>query len=186
MRYRICFVLVLAVACPVSSARAGEFVSPEGFTLTFPDDWKLAAPAETGKLVEAVKKKSRADPGIVAYIHGTPSEDVTPNINVIVRKGPIVVSPDFEKAMVRGLKQGIPKGSPVSQFKTSHFLVRGRTLFSVAYETDDPRQKKPLRVWVVMFPTSGGLCVMTCTALKSQWKEAGAVFKSSINSLRFE
>ncbi len=184
MRFQIFLMSVLAGACSLPSAGADEYVSPEGFRIPFPDGWKLAGPAETGKLVEAVKKKSKADPGIVAYIRGAPSEDVTPLINVIVRKGPIVLNPELERGMLNGFKQSIPKGAPPPQFKTSHILVGGRMLSSIAYETEE-RQKKPLRVWVVMFQTRSGLCVMNCSALKSQWKDAGPVFRSAIYGLKF-
>ena len=185
MRYQIFLMSVLVVAGSLPSAWADEYVGPDGFRIPFPDDWKLAGPAETGKLVEAVKKKSKADPGIVAYIRGMPSEDVTPLINVIVRKGPIVLSPELERGMLNGFKRSIPKGAPPPQFKTSHILVGGHMLSSIAYETEEPRQKKPLRVWVVMFQTRSGLCVMNCSALKSQWKDAGPVFRSAIYGLKF-
>ena len=38
MRYQIFLMPVLAVACSLPSAWAGEFVSPEGFRIRFPDD----------------------------------------------------------------------------------------------------------------------------------------------------
>jgi hypothetical protein len=181
------FAPVLVVVCSLSSARAAEYESPEGFKLTLPEKWRIASKEELDKAVELTKKAAGKDPGIVAYFFGPPSENFAPNINVIILNVPFVLNDSFEKGMIDGMKGAFTaQGATAPEFKTSHFQVDGHKLFSVAFEKDDPTSQKPMRIWTVAFATKNGGCVMTCGALKSQWADAGPAIKSIINSLKFD
>jgi hypothetical protein len=181
------FLPVLAVACSLSSARAGELVSPEGFTLTYPEEWKPATKEQLAKIVEATKKLTGADPGMAAFISGPPSEEFAPNVNVIALKSPLPVNPTTEKQMVKQIKDRFAaQGAAGPEIKSKQINVDGHAMLSVAYEQDNPVAKKTLRTWTVIFPGKNGACILTCTALKSQWADAGPVFTAMINSLKLE
>ena len=187
MRYQVFFAIVLTVVCALPSARADDFVSPEGFTITYPEKWKPATKAELDKTVEITKRMMGRDPGIIGFIAGPASENFAPNVNMIVLKERLVLNPATKDQLVNGIKSGFSaQGVPAPEIKSKELQLDGHKVLSVAYEKDDPVQKKRVRVWQVFFPTKNGTCVTTCTALKSQWAEAGPAFKSIINSLKFD
>ena len=187
MRYRMLFMPVLAVVCSLSSARADEFASPEGFTITVPDGWKTASQEQLDKAAEAAKKAAGSAQAIRCG-HPRPAQrGVAPNLNVIALKTAIPLNPATEKQMVKESKDKLATmGITVAEIKSAEFHVDGHKALSMAYERDDPATKKTLRQWTVIFPGKNGACIMTCTALKSQWAEAGQAFKSIINSLKFD
>src|SRR5271163_2200892 len=57
MRYRLFLAFVLAAVCRLPLARAVDFTSPEGFSVTYPDTWKGLTPKDVEK-VEARTKKA--------------------------------------------------------------------------------------------------------------------------------
>ena len=181
MCYRTFFVPAFAVLCSLSSARAAEFVSSEGFKLTYPENWKSASKDELARSVTS-------DPGIVACISGSQSENFTPTIKVIIPTPRAMLVPKTEKQTLQEIKDGLatPGTMTVPRIKTSHIHINGHAAYSIAYEKDDPASKKALRVWTVMLAAKNGVCIVTCTALKSQWGEAGPIFKSAINNLKFD
>ncbi len=187
MRYRMFFVPVFVVVCSLSFARAGEFVSPQGFTLTYPENWKIASKEQLVKIAETTKKITGADPGFILFLFGPPSEDFAPNVNVIPSTDHFALDSATENKILKGFKDRFAAlGSPATEIKTAHIRVDGQLALSLAYQQKDPAAKKQLRTWTIIFPTKNGSCIMTCGALKSQWAEAGPVFKSIINSLKIE
>jgi len=188
MRYRLLFVPMLAIVCTLPSARAGEFVSPEGFTLTYPDDWKVASKEQFDKVSEMIKKIGRgADLGLVATILGPTSDGFAPNINVVLSKERLVLTAAGEEKMRQEIKAGFGNvGLGSGEIKTKHFQLDGHEALSLAYERDDPGTKKTFRTWTVNFPVKKGFCILTCVSLKSQWSEAGPIFKSIINNLKLD
>ncbi len=187
MRYGMFLAPVFAIVCSLPSARAGDYVNPEGFRLTYPEGWKTASKEQLDKIVEMARKPAEPDVGIVGCILGPRGEGFTPFINLIVLKSPLVLDSAHEDQMVNGIKGAFTAhGATAPDFKTTHFQIDGHKLFSVAYEEDDSTHKTSLRVWMVLLPTKSGTCLMKCVAPKSQWAEAGPVFKSIINSLKFD
>jgi len=187
MLYRMFYLLVLAVVCSLSAAQAGEHVNQEGFSLTYPAAWKSASKKELDKISEETKKITGSDPGFLVFIFGAPSDGFAPNINVIAVKDRIPLNSLAEDKTVKEIKDGFAAlDVPVPEIKTSHIHIGAHIVFSIIYEWDDPASKRTLQNWAVMFPSKNGGCIMTCTALKSQWGEAGTVFKSVINNLKFD
>jgi len=182
------FVPGFAVVCLLSSAGAGEYASPEGFKLTYPESWKSASKEQLDKVAEATQKMTKAEPpNILTFVYGPPSEGFAPNINVVLPKSRMILNSATEEQMIKEIKDGFAaRGTTPPEIKTSHIHVDGHTAFSAAYEQNDAAGKKTLRTWTVVIPAKNGSCVMTCSALKSQWAEAGPVFKSVINSLKFD
>ena len=187
MRYRMCFLPLFAVACWLASARAGDFVSPEGFTLAYPEKWTIASKEQFDKVVELTKKSTGSDQGMVAVIYGPQSENFTPNITVIIPQVRYILNPADENQMVKEIKTALTApGGAAPVIKTVQFRIDGHTAFSLAFEQDNPAIKAILRTWMVILPGKKGATILRCTALKSQWGEAGPAFKSAIKGIKFD
>jgi hypothetical protein len=187
MRYPVLLAPLIALLFSLPLARAGEFDSPEGFKLTYPDDWKEATKEQLATIAEKTKKITGADPGITGFISGPASDQFAPNINMILLKARLPLNPASESGVVDGIKKGFTAlGGTAPEIKSTHMVVDDHKLFSVAYEKDDLANKRSTRIWTIIVPTKNGTCVMTCTALKSQWAEAGPAFKAAIKSLKFD
>ena len=110
-----------------------------------------------------------------------------PHIAVLIPKVRYVLNPADENQMVKEIKTALAaQGGAAPEIKTAQFRIDGQTAFSLAFEQDNPTIKALLRTWMVLVPGKKGATILRCAVLKSQWGEAGPVFKSVIKGLKFD
>ena len=184
--------LIFPVLCIVAQfqARGAEYTSPQGFSLEYPDSWKVAS-KELLKAAEheaqpLLEKVGAVDFDQVAVIVLSPTIDkFVENVNVVVASGAPPVDEQAKREYVQGLtEQYSGMGLRPSNVKSELIEVGDRRAISVRLDAVFPGQDEPIRQWQVLVPAGRRLYVVTCSALASDFAQYEPVFSKIVHSLR--
>ena len=187
MRSLIAVVLCLAWLGVVAETPAGEFKSPKGYKLTYPDGWTALSPAQMAELLKKAGKEPPKNDITDVYLRGTHQEKYVENINVIVAPQVFKFNEAAEQDMVSALRTNMtPPGGKAPEIKRFHVRINGRPSLSLATEFTPQGMNEPIWWWRVMIPGGKQTCLVTCTALKSQWDDVVPNITKVINSIHVD
>jgi hypothetical protein len=186
MRYLLPLFAFTAFLGGTLPAPAGEFKSPKGFSLTYPDRWQVASAEQLKKTAEESKKLGRKTADYAARISAPRREDFTPFIGVTVNSGNLVPAEKDEKDFAAAFQRHFESGGRLPAMKTDHLTVGGQNAFTMALERTEPTSRKVIRQWIVMLPGKQQTYTITCTALKSQWSDVSKGFRETVLSFKIE
>ena len=189
---RSAFGLLCGLMCLISVTVVGaaEYTGPEGFSLTYPDEWVVfskhqqeAARLEARKMLDNMDK---VDLSGIAVMIARPNDGVfAENINVAVGAGGAEVSSLLEQQYVKGIKEELGRMglSPIN-IRSERITVGNRKAISVHSDLNFPGLPERMHQWQVIIPTGNKTCVLTCSALVSDFDEVEPLFAEIVNSMR--
>jgi hypothetical protein len=182
--------LLLTLACFLGTIRAwaGEWTSPKGFKVTFPDGWKALADDQLKAVLAAQKPPANGaapPPAPEIILAGPVQGNFTAQMNVMIIPQAITFNAMIEGQIVSRAKADLFMANvKVGEIKTGHLQVDNRNCFSVAYEQEAPDE--PIRCWQVFVPGEKQTYSVRCTAKKSQWETVFPEFKKIIGEMRVD
>jgi hypothetical protein len=183
-------VLLLFLACSFTAIRAwgGEWTSPKGFALTFPDGWKALTDDELNKVLAAQKPpadNAPKPPPPEIILVGPAQGNFTAQLNVTLIPQAIAFNAMIEGQLLGQFKAAVfTAGTKIGEIKTGHLDVDKRRAFSMAYEQEAPDD--PVRCWKVYVPGAKQTYLVTCAAKKAQWETVFPDFKKIISGIRVD
>jgi hypothetical protein len=176
-------------------ALGGDWKSPKGFTLSFPDTWKVAteeqmkaaAAAGAAAAQKAGGNEAAKAPPLEVILVGPVQDKFAANINVIIIPQAITLNAMTEGQIVGQAKTGLfMAGIKVGEIKTSHVEVDKRPGFSMAFEQGEGPDDAILRCWKVFVSGAKQTYLINCVAKKSQWAAVYPDFKKIIGDMHFD
>jgi hypothetical protein len=181
---RLLFNASLAVAVLLTTVvRADDYKSPDGYTITYPEGWKLAKREELDQFNKATARLN--GPAMSMLVRGELRDKFADNINLIIIPvpQPLTLGGNEERDFVAHVRQTLPRAT---NFSTKHIEINGATALSMAYDNEQPGVSGTMRVWQLYFPGKTKLYVFNCTTLKPRWKEVWPLFKAAMHSVKID
>jgi hypothetical protein len=186
MRHAMMFLSLVSLIAGVQfQGRASEIASPKGFSISVPDNWKEAS-KERLATAAAAGKKAGGKTEIAALIMGPEKDGFSPNIDIHVIPGALVLNETTEGEIVKALTDKFAAmGAKPLDVKSGHIKVGDISALTVAVERNGVQvQGKLLRQWLVYVPGKKQAYMITCTAVKSQWADSWPIFSESIKGMK--
>lgn len=181
MRCTILAALSLAFLSPIVEALGGEFTSPKGFTITYPEGWKPATKEEYDLVAKTMGVKV---PDLAAFLYGPRQGDFADNINVLVLPQALTLDEKTEKGLIDSVKNGMAKKA--ASFSAKQVEISGKAAVSIACEVERQPQGDLMRIWQVYIPGKKQVYVFTCATLKARWDELWPTFKEMVYGARVD
>lgn len=188
------FATIWLVGLLAASTQAAEFKSPQGFTIEYPDDWRVAgkeqAEAIPGEAKEALAKLGNVDFDRVAVMIFSPeADDFTEAVNVVALPGR---NPELDEAARKEFVATL-----TGQFKKAGWTLKGdidsklikiggQTAISVTYEVQYPSFQEPVKQWQAVVRGSKGLLFVTCWAKAADFARYLPTFEKIVGSLKID
>jgi hypothetical protein len=171
---------------------AADFTSPDGFRLSYPDDWQVVSKTQQRNMAKATKSVFRngedADVEHLAVMILHPGDArFNANINVNVAMGLVRVDDEGAKAL-RGELSGkfASIGLKPSNWETKCATLAGRDAVSIRLEYYHPTLNMTIRQWLVFVPGRSRTYVLTASALIEDWSRFEPQFAAMANSLEVD
>jgi hypothetical protein len=181
MRSLVLAGLSLALLSAVAELRGGEFASPKGFTITYPEGWKVATKQENDLVAKSMGGNV---PALAAFLYGPRQGDFADNINVLVLPQTLTLDDKTEKELVDGVKNGM--GKKAANFTAKRIEINGNAAVSIGCEVERKPQGDFMRIWQVHIPGKKQVYVFTCATLKPHWAEVWPTFKDMVYGARID
>jgi len=175
--------------CP---AAAGEFESPKGFTLQYPDGWvvatkdlQTAAFREAQEEFEGLRQVDfdRRD----AFIFEPGDDGFAENINVAVGRGSVRVTEGNQEELADEVRARVRHlGMKLSGTRTSLMEIDGRTALVLRHRMGIPGVPDAVQQLVAIVPGRRHFYTVTCTAAAKDFDRYESRFLESIRSLRVD
>ncbi len=187
--------ILLLLACFFGTVRVlgGEWTSPKGFTLTYPEGWKPATDEQMKAAAATAAQKAQGNNGAKAppapeiILIGPVQDNFTAQANVVIIPQAITFNAMIEGQIVGQAKTGFfMSGVKTGDIKPGHVDVDKRSAFSMAYEQLGAGPDDTLRCWQVFVPGAKQTYRVTCVAKKSQWAAVYPDFKKIISDMRVD
>lgn len=170
--------ILIGLACLGSAAhvQGAEFKSPRGFTLKYPDDWRLIPP-------ERLERKDEYGRFLAAAMVKTGAAKFPPRVVVTVIPVALDLAKDI-RLVVTDIMASFTKGEQeVTKVSSGVRMIGDHRAFSVAIKVTKPEIGESIRVWSVSIPGKSSTYTVGCLAGESQWEENYSVFKEVVNSI---
>ena len=184
-------VMILLFLAAGSSAVAGQYADPAGFSFTHPDDWTpvhRAAMGDVNKNFSPEIKNWIAQNNLdlnrtrVVLIRNVP-DDFLANLNVVVEAEEILVT----QKTVAELTKGLPKefaaiGVKITNFQAQIRKVCARDAIVSEYDAQMPGFPHPLRQRQYYVPGGGKTFTVSCTAKAASFDQYVPTFEGILAS----
>jgi len=179
--------VVLLGAC---AARAAEFTSPQGFSLSYPDAWAALSKDQTDevrkKAMSFFKNVTEASLDQVAVMIGEESAGgFAANANVVVTPGSAPLMEKTEAELRQFVTEQFSKvGLVLYDVQVEKTKVGDLDVVSSHYGLKVPSVEGTLRQWQVMVPAKRRTYILTCTSLEADQVKYQPVFTALVSSFR--
>lgn len=186
------FSAALVVACAiVGHLRAGEYASERGFSLTYPDDWKVTSKEhleKVGRLAKPYLEKAEvSSSGPVVIISKPGNQRFAENLNVVVSSATFEVTEQAVKEFVRETRSAYAKaGIKVSNVSSQIAEYAGRKAISLKQDSLFPNATEAVRQWQLIIPGKKHLYTVTCSAPVSDFAVVEPVFAKMLQSVKVD
>jgi hypothetical protein len=182
MRYFATLLLSLAFFLGAAHAWAGEWTSPKGFKITFPDNWK---PLTGDQLKAALGGQQAPANGPEIVLVGPAQNNFAPQVQVMIIPQALKLDAMVEGQITSQVKaSAFTAGIKIGEVKMGHVQIDKRTCFSMAYEQEAPDD--PLRIWKVFIPGAKQVYAVHCVGKKSQWDTVFPDLKKILSDMRVD
>lgn len=184
-------VLLVAVAI-CASARAGEFKSLRGFSLTYPDGWAAISSEQRDAITQELKpwldKLGKVDLTRMAAVFVNPKDDgFLENINVVVAPGAPGVDAAGQQEYRELLANQLSElGVETRNLEVDQATFGGKPALTARLNLVIPGEAEPVREWQVAIPGRGQTYIVTCSARASEFSQYEPLFQKTIDSLKID
>lgn len=182
----------LVVVFASAVAQAAEFTSDKGFSLEYPDGWKIATKDERdaiqGVARAALKNLKDVDFDKIAVLIFHPEMDeFVENVNVVVVNESLRINDKAKEEYAENLRKQFSQiGVPIQGLQTSITEVGGRKALSGRYKAKYPTLAGLVRQWQLFVPAGRRTYIVTCSALDGDYARVEPAFTRVVNSLEIE
>ncbi len=170
-----------------------KHASPRGFSLKYPEGWKVASAGERAEVAGNVKRYFEqfrgADPSKVpVMIYNPGQEEFAENVNCCMGPGSVPeISAESAKEYVNGLREGFEKlGARLTNVRAEAIDVGNRKAISAHWDVSVRDVKEPIRQWQVLVPGKSQLYVFTCSAFASRFERYEPLFSAVVQSIEVD
>jgi hypothetical protein len=167
--------------CSIAQILGDDFISPQGYKITYPRGWRVASQREFDAIVNKSSDKAK---DLSAVFYGPRHKDFAVNLNVIVVPETIKIDENNEKELIEKIKERIGKLATNCKIKTID--VNGIKSVSMAFETEKKDIDDSIRQWQVQIPGKEHMYIFTFATLKSTWSDEWTSFNEMIKSVRID
>ena len=170
-----------------------KHASPRGFSLKYPEGWKIASADERAEVAGNVKRYfdqlRDVDPSKVPVMIFNPGQDgFAENVNCSMGPGSLPeISSDGAKQYVKGLREGLEKlGAPLANVRAEAIGIGNKKAISARWDVTVRDVKEPIRQWQVSVPGKSQLYVFTCSAFASRFERYEPLFSAVVQSIEVD
>ena len=167
--------------------------SPRGFSLKYPEGWKIASAEERADAARNVARYFEqfrgADPAKVpVMIYHPGQEEFAENITCSVGPGSVSkITADSARQYVSGLREGFEKlGARLGSVRAEAIDVGKRKAISARWDVTVRDVKEPVRQWQLLVPGRSQDYVITCSAFASRFERYEPLFSAVVRSIEVD
>jgi hypothetical protein len=164
--------------CSINQIFGDDFISPQGYKITYPRGWRVASQSEFDNMVRKFSDKVK---GLSAVFFGPRHKGFAANLNVIVDPQTFKIDENNEKELIDTIKERNGNNCKVKTID-----INGIKSVSLAFETEKKDTGETLRTWQVIIPGKERKYVFTFGTLKSTWEDDWTSFDEMIKSVRVD
>lgn len=189
-RLKIVVTALMTLAMLAVAAQAGEFSSPNGYRLMYPDGWQVASQDKMDQIEEEARKLlkdidfQRVDVVVFNPQSGTFSE----NVNVVVSPSAMRIDESSPQLFAEIIEKQMDKlGFEITMLDQGLFDIGPSRAAYVKFE-GIYGDRDPVRQWQFFLPDpqSENTLIITCTAQVDDFAKHEFTFRGIVGSIRFE
>lgn len=185
-RFLAAFLLVAA-----SAACGEEYKSPSGYSLKYPQGWKIANQGQADWVNHEAQTLLKT-PGTfpltnnATYIFNPANRKFADNINIVVLPQTPRLNEDSVNEAVKSLKDAYQTaGWKVQSIAGELAEFDGKKAISVQTTVKMPQLSEPMKQWGVVFPGRTETYMITCSSLASGFAKREPLYRAALESFQF-